>query len=707
MSIDVYKNCPVHSEKKIKFCCGKDVVTELDHILELFRSKQSAAALDAIAKAESKLGQRDCLLNLKTRILVSQNDTEKAEESNALFLQSNPGHMLGLQHQALIEAQKDNLPGAVESLQKAADAVGDGNIPLSIINTFRIIGAALISHGDPIAGRAHLNFFKKFKQDDNEEIDYLLFQAFGGPNIPLPLKAEQPVLPCSEEEPFYKHNQAMNLLAARGRWERGISVGKKALEQFPDQPVLIRNLAVLCSMVGKHAEASQFWNQYSELDTVEGWQAIEAKTVAILLNRQFSSGMLEVVLTTWDLPDADQAIEIALDQNQFESNPISPEASDGPPPKASFVIWDKAPPSKDETTSADQLPIDTGLFAIYGKQTDRDARLELIARSGSELDAAKSLVVSTFGEMLTGEGNEEVLGTQAEETPMTEWRVRFPEDMPNERKQELHREVSRNRIREIWPNVRYGILDNKSLKEAASIEELKLGCKAIVWIMHLSALDDQMINQTIDEICDELQIELPGDQDISEFRDVVIPISWMHKIDPTRCEELELQNLIQWAMVHRNMACLRRAIPEMLKKENLAEEHRVNLLYTFGRVTFDNQQAIESIQQARDECSEETLPKAIWLVRELEIRMERGIEEGISELFRELQTRASSDEQVADEFTRLLLRFGLINERGEVNPMMMGGVGQNENEPDIRRGLMDSRPRNRASKCRFKNLGSR
>ena len=687
MSIDVYQNCPVHSEKKIKFCCGKDVVTELDHILELFRSKQHAAALDAIAKAESKLGSRDCLLNLKTRILVSQNETEKAEASNNQFLESNPGHMLGMQHQALILTQKDDLAGAVAALQKAADAVGDGNIPFSIINTFRIVGAALVSHGDPIAGRAHLNFFKRFKPDDTQEIDYLIFQAFGGPQVPLPLKAEQPILKCDESEPYYKHNQAINLLTARGRWARAISVGKKALEQFPGEPTLYWNLAVLSSMVARHQDSAEYWNQYSELERVEGWRAIEAKSMAILLNRDWSSGSIDVVQLTWDLNDAEAATEKSLDQSQFESNPISPDAADGPPPKASYVIWDKKPLSDAETSTANDLPVDTGLVAIFGKQTDRSARMELVARSGTELETAKELIKATFGELLTGEPKEEVLGKQAQETPMTEWRVRFPDDMPNRRRQELQQEKASDRIRSIWPNVSYGILENKTLKEAASISDLTLGCQAIVWIMHLSALDDQQVDRTIADICNDLGIELPGDQDINEFKDIVVPISWMHKIDPNECEEPELQNIIQWAMVHRNMACLRRTIPVMLESETLDVNNRVNLLYTYGRVTFDNDEAIKSVQKAREVCSEDVLPKAIWLVRELEIRMERGIEDGISELFQEIQSRASSDEQVADEFARLLLRFGFINEKGEVNPMMVGTNDEGDMEPEMPDGI--------------------
>jgi tetratricopeptide (TPR) repeat protein len=679
MSIDVYQNCPVHNDKKIKFCCGKDVVAELDHIMELYRSKQSAAALDAIEKAENRIGQRDCLLNLKTRVLISQHETELAEQTNSLFLKANPGHMLGMQHQALILAQRHEIEGAVDALQKAADAVGDGQIPFSIINTFRVVGAALVAVGDPIAGRSHLNFFKRFKSEESREIDYLLFQSFGGPHVPLTLKAEQPLKPCDEKEPFYKHNQAILLLNERGRWARAISVARKAIEQFGKQPVLVRNLAILLSMIGKHVEASTNWNDFAEMANVRQWEAIEAKALSILLNRESASDRVEVVKLSWPLTDARRAVEQADDHCHFESNPISHDDQDGPPPKASYVIWSDEPKSAAMTQSVDDLPVDVGFCAIYGKQTDRDARLDMVARSGHELENARQLVEKTFGDNLVDSPTQETLGEQSQEAAISEWRVRFPDELEGQDRLHLQREMERKRIRDIWPNVSYGILEHKSLKEASAIPHLQLACRAVAWIMHLSILNNENVQTAIKQVCEDLQIGLPGDQDISEFENATVPISWMHKIDPAKCREHELSNIIHWAMVHQNMACLRRCLPVMLENGNLDKKSQVNLLWTYGRVALDNDEAIRSVQKARDLADDAGSSKALWLVRELEIRMERGMDEGVTDLFKEIGIRCTTDEQVAEEFTRLLMRFNMINEEGDLNPEF---ANQMQDEPE-------------------------
>ena len=89
MDIDIYQQCPCHAEKKIKFCCGKDVIGDLNEVLAKNKSGQSTAALDQIDRAIKKSGPKDCLLTIQTHILITNGEIEKARESNELFLKTN------------------------------------------------------------------------------------------------------------------------------------------------------------------------------------------------------------------------------------------------------------------------------------------------------------------------------------------------------------------------------------------------------------------------------------------------------------------------------------------------------------------------------------------------------------------------------------------------------------------------------------------
>ena len=88
MDIDIYQQCPIHTDKKMKFCCGKDIVNDLNQILAKNKSKQTKGALDQLDRLIEELGPMELLLNIKTHILITHGDIELAQETNDQFLAS-------------------------------------------------------------------------------------------------------------------------------------------------------------------------------------------------------------------------------------------------------------------------------------------------------------------------------------------------------------------------------------------------------------------------------------------------------------------------------------------------------------------------------------------------------------------------------------------------------------------------------------------
>ena len=89
MEIDIYQTCPCQS-KKIKFCCGKSIVADLNRIVELCRSHQAVAALEHIDRTIARQGGCDCLSTLKTHVLLMLREYDQAETVNNEFLRRNP-----------------------------------------------------------------------------------------------------------------------------------------------------------------------------------------------------------------------------------------------------------------------------------------------------------------------------------------------------------------------------------------------------------------------------------------------------------------------------------------------------------------------------------------------------------------------------------------------------------------------------------------
>ena len=143
MDIDVYQQCPCHVDKKIKFCCGKDILGDLNQVLAKNKSGQSQAALDQLDRAIKNLGPKDCLLTIKTHILITAGEIELAKETNSLFLSTNPDHSTGLHHRALILLAEGKMDESVEALQDAMDSIKGNEIPISLSNAFRMVGLGL------------------------------------------------------------------------------------------------------------------------------------------------------------------------------------------------------------------------------------------------------------------------------------------------------------------------------------------------------------------------------------------------------------------------------------------------------------------------------------------------------------------------------------------------------------------------------------
>ena len=284
MDIDIYQPCPCNSGKKIKFCCAKDITADLNQILSKSAAKQSAAAIDLINRVVERVGQRDCLSIIKTHILLSNEEIEKAEETNTEFLGNSPKHPIGLQHRALILVGKGEVESAVKCLQKAMNAISGNEIPISFANAFRTVGVGLLQAGYLLAARAHFNYSLMLK-DNDEQAQRLLIQTYQLPDVSMLLKHDIRLDPVPDDEslPWRKHY--VNVLRAldRGQFLFALKILKQADTETPGVLEIKRGIAILTTDLAIEEEIASAWREYSELPNISRWDAVEAEALAQML----------------------------------------------------------------------------------------------------------------------------------------------------------------------------------------------------------------------------------------------------------------------------------------------------------------------------------------------------------------------------------------------------------------------------------------
>ncbi|MGI9516605.1 MAG: hypothetical protein ACR2NP_06160, partial [Pirellulaceae bacterium] len=492
MDIDIYQPCPCHSGKKIKFCCAKDIVHDLDQILTLTRGKQHVAALEKVDRLLEKSGSRACLTALKTHLLIQLKEYAHAQEVNSAYLREHPDNPIGWQHHALLMAAEGRTPEAVDALQNALDYSPANAVPLSLASAFRIVGMLLMSQGHVVAGRAHLIFASRLHDGEDEVTGQLVLQTFSSPEIPLLLKSEFPVSLTEDDfsQPWAERYQNAALFAERGRWRAARFLAEKLRREFPNQPVIVHTIAKWSMNLADVGRAAESLIEYSRLPGVDHDSAVEARATALVIGDQPITGTHEFIRTTYELDDIEKFNEIAASSKRVMTGSILSHHfidENAPPPLAGYLLLDKDAVDSMADATEDEFPRVMGELLVYGRETDRSARAETFVVCDDQFDSVHDQLGEVFGDGPGERLTDEVVQQVGVLDHAMSFKWHLPADMTLEQRQEF---VQRQRDREyleIWPNIEFVALGGKTPAEVAQDAELQIDVEALVLLLEQGA----------------------------------------------------------------------------------------------------------------------------------------------------------------------------------------------------------------------------
>ena len=681
MDIDIYKPCPCNSGKKIKFCCAKDIVADLNQILSKSSAKQSAAAIDLIDNVVERVGQRDCLSIIKTHILLTNDEIEKADETNTLFLKANPKHPIGLQHRALVRVGQYKIEEAVMQLQKAMNAIPGNEIPVSFANAFRTVGAGLLSVGHLLAARAHFNYALMLREDD-ERTQQMLIQTYRMPEVSLLLKHDVRLdQPPKEEGPAWRKHFVNAIKALdRGQFLFGLKILQKADEESPGVPELKRGMAVLTTNLAIESEIGPAWRTYAQTPGLDHWEAAEAEALAQMLGDEEICENFDLVAVTYELSDMARASEAAIASPRFISRDVPPpvEETTAPPPRFLFVVLDR-----DELKTAENIAIDTIPNAIaeilmYGKQTDREARIEILLPKDAEFDSTIAMIKETFAQEITGEPVENLAGATNVLAEAMSWNWHLPKDITQEVYEDLNNQMRDKVILENCPEVPFFIFDGKTLREASKLDEYRVAVDAL--LIQLEQSSDQLINGDSSTVALRKELGLPEPEKIDPTTlgdRLVSPVKQKYLIIEKLTDE-QLLGLQSEAMTIGNMPVLKLVLPEILSRPSTEEMIPHDLCYSvLAQLAEDEESCFENLRMARKIAAANDRPVGVYLVQELEMSMLRGRTDALPQLLKEIETKHMHEPNVEYQLVRVLQRFGLIGPDGR----MAGGPPAGQSAP--------------------------
>lgn len=478
MDFDPYMPCPGGKDKKLRFCC-RDLVKDLEKLWRMTEGEQYRAALQQIDQLRSRpeLADRACLLAIRAQLLRELEMPEEAQANARHFVEKHPDNPTAWAEQALVHILFDqNVPKAVDAVQEALERA-DGAVPMPLLRA--MYGLALLALREGFRHSAwslwmacaELTARQGLAEAHKELIEHAQ-RLDRASHVPLLLKSGFRLRNCPDDVPWKPRFVDALAPVARHCWRLAAQRLAELTQEVPDSPIIWHDLAVLRAWLADIGGATEALRRQAECEESLGnlEDAVEAETLAMLLEDDPLKDQVEEYGLSWTVREPNPVHEALLSDPRVLLVPVSEElrgADDYPLPKLAAVLVDRPIPEATEELTPEQIPVILGYLALFGRQTDQAARLQLDEVRSTDLDQVVQFVRQLGGENLEPDFQREVTATMPGIGAMIEIRWAWPRGASQQQIEKLADEWRRRVLFEHWLQTPAKLFDGRSPQEAA------------------------------------------------------------------------------------------------------------------------------------------------------------------------------------------------------------------------------------------------
>lgn len=670
MSVDTYAICPCGSGKKIKFChkCA-DSVGDLDRVLTMVEGGQVVPALDRLSQILQDHPDAAWALAIRGRLLLDLREYESLTDNAERFIRLQPSNPLALTQRAAALLFQNKREEATETLLEALTESGK-DVDAFVLDIASVLGFSLAQAGFFLTARLYstLAMMAPGYEGGRSAVQVLRelnqSQSLSQLLKTVPHEISRP----ADVDWAERYDEAAGLLRSN-KIVLAQSKFESLQRSHAGQPAVLSGLLICAVWRGDVDAQSSLMKKLSECESLDFEERARYLAMSALIKTSMPDLSVETVQLKSDIDKADE-VELALTADE-RMVALPPEmvanmrtSPDDVPPRSGFQVIDRdKPESLDQLPPVGEVPESLATVLLYGKQTDREARIEVLDVRAGDSDEVKQRLSGLIGDHeLTQEAGDPMPLVIACQPPVA--MLRF-QAKPAEA-EKLQSNLTLARMPEIIVNSKMGILGGKSLAETAGDDSLLLERTAMVRVVEqydsILSKGDSVIDAVYKASgIDPLPAIKPAKEEIETLGN-----EDLHRIDPSELDAESLVYIIQRAQQISSTRALRTCSERLLEMELSDEEKPAKMVAYVSLVNTatNNEQALAKLDEAKAYAEQYDIPIPSLLLSEISLRVSAGDAEGFQRAVETLGTRHGNEPEIMAQLQQILMAYGFINPDG-------------------------------------------
>lgn len=669
MALDLYQACPCHQERKLKFCCGKEVVAQLGKALELMEGEQRRKAVDVLDQSIQKYGHRDCLVTMRFGAAMESDNHQLAGKLCQQYEAENGPTSVGFAMQAICHLEAEALEPAIDAVQNALET---GEVPSTLLEDAILSLAVRLSlENHFIAGRDHAALYQAISGDPRGMAESLIGRMMSLPSLPLVLKHDWPMVDPPDGKPWSEEAAQANHWAQQGLWKKAYESLAPLSARYPGEPALEKNVAVLGSRLARTRESADAWRRYANCAGVEHDHAVEAELMYLLLSQFSDSETYSEIEVTCEVADW-AALQEGLSGDSHVSHVPGAEEELGPEgqkPSSVYALLDQpALASPADVKDPRDIPNVIAIIQVFGRRTDSEPHVKITGNRDAALERGLERLWEQHPQLKSDSRQEKTISESPRLFEDFDWKWRTPESATGDQITEWCERYWDHLTTQVLPNYETELLGGKTFAEAAGDAQWKKRVEAI--LLHLGSIHAELFDRKSGVEKARAALNLP-DQSCIDPRTIRLEDMTLHQFARLDFAKMPL-DMLAWAFqaastvnnlpaIQAIYADIRRRIAE--DTEAAKQFPLAALNAALARLEPRPSRVRELLTEGDQHIGDGPDEMARWCMKAFAVAMEKRQPDLALQYFQQLSTSPMSQEMQI-EFARLCSRLGIQPHRG-------------------------------------------